>query len=189
MKMAISTTIHLEVYKAQWYHSMGLDIALGYVYIADLWGAETPKKLHNKLVKASEVANLAIADWDKFTSRKYSDTQHNKISSNDHARMHTSHMAFALDTLMKIVTGVELEHDAVYLQKRTYHMKDGIDESIGFNPNCTLKALALADNQELAKQEEKRINAASELSIADSSPEANKTREKANFSRLRTTHF
>ena len=122
--------------KAQWYHSMGLDIALGYVYIADLWGAETPKKLHNKLVKASEVANLAIADWDKFTSRKYSGTQHNKISSNDHARMHTSHMAFALDTLMKIVTGVELEHDAVYLQKRKYHMLFGIDESIGFNPNC-----------------------------------------------------
>jgi hypothetical protein len=115
---------------------MGLDIALGYVYIADLWGAEIPKKLHNKLVKASKVANLAIADWDKFTSRKYSGTQHNKISSKDHARMHTSHQAFALDTLMKIVTGVELAHDPVYLQKRQWEMKFGIDETIGFNPNC-----------------------------------------------------
>ena len=46
---------------------------------------------------------------------------------------------------MKVVTGVELEHDAVYLQKRKYHAKDGIDESIGFNPNCTHEALA-ADN-------------------------------------------
>ena len=122
--------------RAQWYHSMGLNIALGYVYIADLWGAEIPKKLHNKLVKASKVANLAITDWDEFTSRKYSGTQHNKISSKDSARMHTSHMAFALDTLMKIVTGVELEHDAVYLQKRKWDMKFGIDETIGFNPNC-----------------------------------------------------
>jgi len=122
--------------RAQWYHSLGLNIALGYVYIADLWGAEIPKKLHNKLVKASEVANLAITDWDEFTSRKYSGTQHNKISSKDSARMHTSHMSFALDTLMKIVTGVELEHDAVYLQKRQWDMKFGIDETIGFNPNC-----------------------------------------------------
>jgi len=122
--------------KAQSYHSMGLNIALGYVYIADLWGAEIPKKLQNKLVKASEVANLAITDWDKFTSRKYSGTQHNKISSKDSARTHTHQMAFALDTLMKIITGVELEHDAVYLQKRQWDMKFGIDETIGFNPNC-----------------------------------------------------
>ena len=154
--------------RARWYHSYGLDIALGYVYIVDLWGAEIPEKLHNKLVKASEVTNLAITDWDKFTSRKYSGTQNNSISSKDSARMHTHHMAFALDTLMKVITGVELEHDAVYLQKRTYHMKDGIDDLIGFNPNCTLEALALANNPvELAKKEAKRIKAASELSIFD----------------------
>ena len=122
--------------KAQHYHSMGLNIALGYVYIADLWGAEVPKKLQKKLVKASEVANLAITDWDKFKSRKYSGTQHDKISSKDSPRVHTAQMAFALDTLMKIVTGVELEHDAVYLQKRQWDMKFGIDETIGFNPNC-----------------------------------------------------
>ena len=125
--------------KAQHYHSMGLNIALGYVYIADLWGAEIPKKLHKKLVKASEVANLAITDWDKFTSRKYNGTQHNKISSKDSPRVHTAQMAFALDTLMKITTGVELEHDAVYLQKRKWDMKFGIDETIGFNPNCILE--------------------------------------------------
>jgi len=150
--------------RAQWYHSYGLDIALGYVYIADLWGAEIPKKLHNKLVRASEVMNLAITDWDQFTSRKYSGTQHNKISSKDSARMHTHHMAFALDTLMKIITGVELEHDDVYLQKRTYHMKDGIDDLIGFNPNCTPEALALANK---AKQEAKGISVDLELPIFD----------------------
>ena len=125
--------------KAQHYHSMGLNIALGYVYIADLWGAKIPKKLHKKLVKASEVANLAITDWDKFTSRKYNGTQHNKISSKDSPRVHTAQMAFALDTLMKITTGVELERDAVYLQKRKWDMKFGIDETIGFNPNCILE--------------------------------------------------
>jgi len=48
-------------------------------------------------------------------------------------------VAFALDTLMKIITGVELENDAVYLWKRKHHAKDGIDELIGFNPNCILE--------------------------------------------------
>ena len=52
-------------------------------------------------------------------------------------------MAFAIDTLMKVITGIELEHDAVYLDKREWHAKDGIDDLIGFNPNCTLEALAL----------------------------------------------
>ena len=84
MKMATSTTIHLEGLGSRWYHSYGLDIALGYVYIADLWGAEVPEKLQKKLVKASEVTNLAITDWDQFTSRKYEwHSASNKISSKD----------------------------------------------------------------------------------------------------------
>ena len=126
--------------RAQWYHSLGLNIALGYVYIADLWGAEVPEKLQKKLVKASEVANLAITNWPQFKSRKYSGTgtQLNVIGDPKNAIKHTHQMAIALDTLMKIVTGVELERDRLYLQKRKYHAKDGIDDLIGFNPNCAL---------------------------------------------------
>ena len=152
-------------YRGQWYHSYGLDIALGYVYIADLWGAEVPEKLHNKLVKASEVANLAITDWDKFKSRKYSGTQHNVIEDPKNAIKHTHQMAIALDTLMKIVTGVELEHDPLYLQKRKYHTKDGIDQLIGFHPNCIQKAIE--DNKEVIKEEAKRISVDLELPIFD----------------------
>ena len=44
--------------KALWYHSMGLNVALSYVYIADLWGAEVPTKLQKKLVRASKVSNF-----------------------------------------------------------------------------------------------------------------------------------
>jgi hypothetical protein len=79
---------------------------------------------------------------------------------------------------MKIVAGVELERDAAYLQKRKYHTKDGIDDLIGFNPNCTLEALAFANNpEEMAKQganetladlkQKKRISAAAEIHIVD----------------------
>jgi len=115
-------------YRGQWYHSYGLNIALGYIFIADLWGATVPKKLHNKLVKASEVANLAITDWKKFKSRKFNGNNRNKISNKNNAIKHTHQMAIGLDTLMEIVTGVELAHDPVYLLKRKYHSKDGIDD-------------------------------------------------------------
>ena len=55
MRMVISTIIHFRGTRAQWYHSYGLDIALGYVYIANLWGAEVPEKLSNKLVNPTQL--------------------------------------------------------------------------------------------------------------------------------------
>ena len=160
-------------YKGQFYHSLGLDSALGYVYVAKLWGAEVPTKLQNKLVKASEVVNLAITDWDKFKSRKYDGTQSNAIEDPKNAIKHTHQQAFALGTLMKVITGVELEHDAVYLQKRKYHAKDGIDDLIGFNPNCTPEgALELAKNPEATVEKAKleqaeRISDDKEIHIVD----------------------
>ena len=146
-------------YRGQWYHSYGVNIALGYVYIADLWGAEVPKKLHKKLIKASEVVNLAITDWDKFKSRKFTGGKIANFIPKDHAIKHTHQYAFAIDTLMKIITGVELEHDSKYLQKREYQIKEsfGVDQLIGFNPNCI--------HEEWAKQEAERIEAISKLSI------------------------
>ena len=143
--------------RAQWYHSYGLDIALGYVYIANLWGAEVPEKLSNKLLKAGELANLAITDYEAFRSRPFGEKNTNITEDPKLAKKHTHQVAIALDTLMKIVTAVELEHDAVYLQKRKYHTKDGIDDLIGFNPNCI--------HEELIKQEAKQIEASSKLSI------------------------
>jgi len=173
-------------YRGQWYHSYGVNIALGYVYIADLWGAEVPKKLQKKLIKASEVVNLAITDWDKFKSRKFTGGKIANFIPKDHAIKHTHQYAFAIDTLMKIITGVELERDPKYLQKREYQIKEslGVDQLIGFNPNCTLKALALANSpEELAKQEAKRIEAASELSIFKLDGETfNLTIDKVDFS-------
>ena len=126
-------------YRAQWYHTYGLNIALGYVYIADLWGAKIPRSLKKKLINSSKVANLAIKDWDKFRKRKFDGKKSNAISDPLNARKHTHQNAFGIDTLMEIVTGVKLENDPVYLQKRKKELKDGIDDLIGFNPNCLEK--------------------------------------------------
>jgi hypothetical protein len=123
--------------RGQWYHSYGVDIALGYVYIAKLWGAEVPEKVHNKLVNSAKVVNLAITNPDKFAERKNPNgLARNRITSKENTRPHTHQMAIAIDTLMEIVVGIELEHDPIYLSKRKMHIPDGTDDLIGFNPNC-----------------------------------------------------
>ena len=120
-------------YRALWYHSYGLNSALGYVYLAKLWNVEVPQKIIEKITKASEVLNLGIIDYDKFSSRKYSGEQTNNQYKIENARKHTHQDALAIDTLMQKVTGIKLENDPIYLMKRP---KYGIDDLIGFNPNC-----------------------------------------------------
>ena len=123
-------------YRGQWYHSYGLNITLGYVYVSKLWGAKIPEKLQKKIINSAKVANLAITDWKKFKSREFKGKNRNKISDPSNAIKHTHQMAIAVDKLMEVVTGIKLENDPVYLQKRKMHLKDGIDDLIGFNPNC-----------------------------------------------------
>jgi hypothetical protein len=123
-------------YRGQWYHSYGLNITLGYVYVAELWGAKIPEKLQKKINNSAKVANLAITDWKKFKSREFKGKNRNKISDPSNAIKHTHQMAIAIDKLMEVITGIKLENDPVYLQKRKMHLKDGIDDLIGFNPNC-----------------------------------------------------
>ena len=123
-------------YRGQWYHSYGLNITLGYVYVAKLWGAKIPEKLQKKIINSAKVANLAITDWKKFKSREFKGKNRNKISDPSNAIKHTHQMAIAIDKLMEVITGIKLENDPVYLQKRKMHLKDGIDDLIGFNPNC-----------------------------------------------------
>ena len=123
--------------RGQWYHSYGVNIALGYIYIAKLWGAEVPEKIQNKLVNSAKVVNLAITNPDKFADRKNPNgLARNRITNKNSARPHTHQMAIAIDTLMEMVVGIKLEHDPIYLSKRKMHTPDGTDDLIGFNPNC-----------------------------------------------------
>ena len=124
--------------RGQWYHSYGVNIALGYVYIAKLWGAEVPEKVQSKLVNSAKVVNLAITNHDKFAERKNPNgLARNRITSKENTQLHTHQMAIAIDTLMEIVVGIKLEHDPKYLQLRNkFHAPQGTDDLIGFNPNC-----------------------------------------------------
>ena len=123
-------------YRGLWYHSYGLNSALGYIYLADLLGAKIPEKIIRKVTKAAEVLNTGITDYEKFASRKYDGEQSNNQYKKKNARMHTHQDALAIDTLMEMITGVKLETDPTYLYKRS---DSGIDDLIGFNANCIKK--------------------------------------------------
>jgi hypothetical protein len=123
--------------KGQWYHSYGLNIILGYVYIAELWGVNIPTDLQAKLVKASKLVNLAITDEEKFYSRPYPNGRaKGQLPENDTLNMfgpaYTHPEALSIEALMQLVTGITMEYDAIYTSRR----RDGIDLLIGFNANC-----------------------------------------------------
>jgi hypothetical protein len=98
-----------------------------------------PEHIQNKLVNSAKLVNLAITDEEKFRSRKFSGDNRNEIKDPTKATPHTHQMAIAIDTLMEIVAGVKLEYDPIYLSKRKMHVPDGLDDLIGFNPNCILR--------------------------------------------------
>ena len=120
--------------RAQWYHSYGLNSALAYVYIANLWGAKVPEVITKKLTNSSLVVNLAIKDYDTFRAREFTAEYNENISEDPkHARKHTHQDSIGIDKLMKLVTGVTLENDPIYLEKRNI---TEFDDTIGFNPHC-----------------------------------------------------
>ena len=119
--------------RAQWYHSYGLNPALAYVHIAKLWGVEVPNQIMSKLIKASDLVNLAILDRESFLNRKFEVENNNITTDPSKAIWHTHQHAMAINTLMKLVTEVEMVEDTQWDSKRA---RVGIDETIGFNPQC-----------------------------------------------------
>lgn len=123
--------------KAQYYHSFGVNTALSYVYLAELFGVEIPKKIYNKLKNASNVVNLAITDYDKFTSRPFNEKNTNITKDPLYASKYTNPDAIGLDILMLRISGVTLEKDAEYLQKRGRFGKSyGMDFFVGYPTRC-----------------------------------------------------
>ena len=74
-------------------------------------------------MNSAKVVNLAITNPDIFAERKNPNgLARNRITSKENTRPHTHQMAIAIDTLMEIVVGIELEHDPIYLSKRKMHI-------------------------------------------------------------------
>ena len=128
--------------KGQWYHSYGLNIILGYIHIAELWGVTVPEELNEKIIKSAKLVNLAITDEKQFYSREYPfGIAPGQLPEGDPLNLfgpaYTHPVAISIDALMLRITGIELEYDPIYLSRRNNHLADGgIDHLIGFNGNC-----------------------------------------------------
>ena len=124
-------------HRAQWYHTYGVNATLGYIWIAKQFGAVIPEKIENKVINSLHVSNLAIEDREQFLSREWKRTRNvNKTVKAGKMDKITHPETLGLDTLMLEMYGIELAHDPVYLNIR---IKYGIDNNIGFNPNCIAK--------------------------------------------------
>ena len=126
--------------RSQWYHTLGFNSTLGYIHLVKLWGVDIPDSINSKLINASKVTNLAILDYEEFRSRPWKnpnpDMSKNWVDDPAKARKHTHQDAIGIDVLMKTLTNIELENDAIFSKRRD---KYGIDETIGFNPHCLLE--------------------------------------------------
>jgi len=94
---------------------------------------EIPDQILSKLIKASELVNLAILDRESFLNREFDGENNNITTDPSKAIWHTHQHAIAINTLMKLVTEVEMVEDTMWDSKRA---RVGIDETIGFNPQC-----------------------------------------------------
>ena len=142
--------------RSQWYHSLGFNSTFGYIHIAKLWGVDIPESINSKLINASKVTNLAILDYDKFRSRPWKNPNPNMsknwVDDPSKARKHTHQDAIGIDVLMESLTGIKLENDEIYFNRRKQY---GIDETIGFNPHCLVEE---KEKEQLLKELDFDIN-------------------------------
>jgi len=122
--------------RSQWYHTYGVNATLGYIWIAKQFGAVIPEKIENKVINSLHVSNLAIEDREKFLSREWKRKRVTNTTRGANESWYTHPSGLAMDTLMLEMYGIELAHDFMYLAKRP---ESGIDNSMGFNPNCITK--------------------------------------------------
>ena len=119
--------------RSQWYHNIGVNAALGYIWIAKKFGAKVPESIGRKVKNSIQLNNLAIVDREKFLSKEWKKARVTNTTIGANESWYTHPESFGLDTLMLEMYGIKLAHDPIYLNKR---FKSGIDYQIGFNPNC-----------------------------------------------------
>jgi len=119
--------------RSQFYHTYGVNATLGYIWIAKQFGAKVPENIENKVINSLHISNLAIVDREKFLSREWKRTRVTNTTRGANESWYTHPEGLGMDTLMMEMYGIELAHDPMYLKKR---IKSGIDNNIGFNPNC-----------------------------------------------------
>ena len=159
--------------RALWYHHSGIGEAFIIMEIARTANVEIPDTLEKKLLKAVELFHDAYLDHSVI--EPWAKEAHNSQASNGHQEdMPDLVDVSTLSAWFNIFQLRYPEHrTAKWLNQELTSNSNSlkIAENTGVTLGCIHQALADSSPEGLAKQEEKRINAASKLSIADSSPE------------------
>jgi len=115
------------------YHSIGVDIALGYIQLANAWGYQAPEKLMVKVKKSAELINTYIDNPKNYYN--YPDSKIPYNASKNPADAEGIHsQALELKYLMKTVVGVDLKYDAEFERRRI--RTEFMDVMIGYHPQC-----------------------------------------------------
>ena len=123
-----------------WYHTLGLNNALGYVALASQWGVEIPEKVTKKLTNSALVHKIGVKSIEVFRKRKFSGYLGNSTFNKKYAREHTHQHAPFIDWLeinfTDLVETKFLENDKVWQRKKRYNYTDRM---LGFNPSCMVQ--------------------------------------------------
>jgi len=170
--------------RALWYHSNALGEAFIILEIAKIANVKIPDNLEKKLLKAAELFNDAYLDhsviepWAKKRHNSQASNGRQEFNSNlDSISFYSSWMQIFQLRYPEHRTAQWLNHE---LTSRSLSLKSNVITGVPIG--CISKALANSSPEGLAKQEEKRINAASELSIFEIDGETfNLTLDKTDF--------
>ena len=120
------------------YHTMGVDVALTYIQLANAWNYPVPILMREKIKKSAELINIYSKN-----SKDFYNFPENKIPYNssrnpaDAAGIHQQ--AIALGTLMKHVVNVDFLSEPRYENLRRHQF---IDVMVGFDPHCMFPPLS-----------------------------------------------
>ena len=122
------------------YHTLGLNNALGYIALAQEWDVKIPSKIQEKINNSVLVHKLGVEDLEKYRKRKFDGYLGNATFDKKHAREHTHHEATFIDWLELNYTNI---NDVKFLDKDAmWHYRKGrkfTDRMLGFNPKCIKK--------------------------------------------------
>lgn len=119
------------------YHTMGVDVALTYIQLANAWNYPVPTLMREKIKKSAELINIYSKN-----SKDFYNFPENKIPYNssrnpaDAAGIHQQ--AIALGALMKHVVNVDFLSEPRYENLRRHQF---IDVMVGFDPHCMFPPL------------------------------------------------
>jgi len=119
--------------RAIFYHSLGLNSALGLIALSNAWDIDVPEKILNKIKKSAEILNLGLTDYKKFKSRQFFGYKANSSLNPKYIRKNTHPNAISIDFLMSKYLDVNLTNDYEWFKSKQKNHNDLI---IGFDANC-----------------------------------------------------